>query len=486
MVKRVSPEVAIERKLRPQAGQWNALLLAAAVLLLVSCGDKRPAIGEVGAVEGHIGGVATDEPHAAVVAQDVLSAGGTAVDAAVAAFFALSVTYPVGAGIGGGGVCVVYDATSNEAHSLEFLAGRPAAPGPFAVPGAVRGLAALHARYGRIGWGGLVAPAEKMARFGHSLSRALARQLEQADAAGLLTPEVRRHYARSDGSLKGEGEKQVDFELAGILSRLRARGAGALYGGQAGRLLVDAAQAVGGSLTLDDLRDYRPVWRGTRTLKFGDEVGHVALPPPLGGAVLYDLLQALRPERNRRDEARLLAATESVYAPHGEILASLPGDAVVVAGDRDGGAAACAFTMGTSFGTGRLAQDAGVLMAPVTGREEAFIAPMVVANHNINQGYLAIAASGGRAAPVATALAALSLLQEGADLEAALAAPRAARFAPGGPTIREGEDAASEPSGPKIGNVQAVWCPNGLRRGRSTCAYASDPRGHGLARGRAF
>ena len=484
MAKRVSPEAITERRLRTQTGQWTALALASA-LLLAACSDKRPPVGEIGAVVGHIGGIATDEPHAAVVGQDVLSAGGTATDAAIAAFFTLTVTYPVGAGIGGGGICIAYDAKSNEAQTLEFLAGSPATPGPFAVPGAVRGLAALHARYGRVGWGGLVAPAEKMARFGHSMSRALISRLHEADAAGLLTPGVRQKYARGDGSLKGEGEKQVDFELAGMLSRIRALGAGTIYGGQAGRQLVDAAEAAGGSLTLDDLRAYRPVWRQTGTLKFGDERGHIALPPPQGGAVLFELLEALRPTRTRSDEARLLAATEKIYASLGPGPQAPAGDAVIVAGDREGSAVACAFSMGTPFGAGRLAQDVGVLMAPVAGREQAFLAPMLVANHNINQGYLAIAASGGQTAPIATALVALALLEDGAELKAAMAASRAARLRPEGPLIRD-DGGRSGPSAQSLGNVQAVWCPNGLQRGPSTCGYASDPRGHGLARGQAF
>ena len=144
-------------------------------LLLGGCGESRPPVGAVGNVVGFSGGAAADEPRAVIVASEVLSAGGTAADAAVALYFTLTATYPVAASLGGGGVCLVFAAPTGTAESLEFLPRPAVRGGSVAVPGSVRAMSALHARYGRLRWEQLVSPAENMARVGHPISRALAR-----------------------------------------------------------------------------------------------------------------------------------------------------------------------------------------------------------------------------------------------------------------------------------------------------------------------
>ena len=84
----------------------GALLVAATALS--GCGGKDAGTpGVVGSVRGFLGGATSDEPRVALVARDVLSAGGNAVDAAVAAAFTLTVAYPSQVPLGGGGMCLV-------------------------------------------------------------------------------------------------------------------------------------------------------------------------------------------------------------------------------------------------------------------------------------------------------------------------------------------------------------------------------------------
>lgn len=137
----------------------------------------------------------SDEPRSALVGRDILSAGGNAVDAAVATYFAMSVTYPGAATLGGGGMCVVSRGQDDAVEAIDF---RPAlfAQGGRAVmiPGAVRGMFALHARYGRLKWEALLLPAERLARFGNPVPRAFARQIAGLPAAAFAGPEFRRIF----------------------------------------------------------------------------------------------------------------------------------------------------------------------------------------------------------------------------------------------------------------------------------------------------
>lgn len=162
---------AIERRYRWGRRQ-SALATILAVLSLSACGSSTNSgvqEGTIGFVPGFIGGAVAEEPRAVLAARDILSAGGTAADAAVALYFTLAVTKPAQAGLGGGGVCVLYSWRGKQAESLDFLP--PIRPGEGVVPGNVRGMLALQAKYGRLRWELLVGTAERLARSGAATSR---------------------------------------------------------------------------------------------------------------------------------------------------------------------------------------------------------------------------------------------------------------------------------------------------------------------------
>lgn len=428
----------------PLKRQCAALALAA--ILLCACGEKAAPLGELGAVQGFLGGAVAEEPRAALVARDALSSGGTAADAAVAAFFTLSVTYASGAGLGASGVCVVYDAKTNKAETLEFLPQPPTKAGGYAIPGAVRGMALLHARYGRLQWSQLTAPAEALARFGFPASRALATRIAENQRKLAGDPQLRAAYLRPDGAPKREGESVALPALSAMLSQLRSRGAGDLYGGQAGKALAEGA-----GFSLDQLRGYRANWRPTENRRAGNLTLHAAFPPPRGGPLALDLIQGI--------PVRGLAAIQETLGQLTPEQIAAAGEAGFATADRDGSAVACTVGMGAPFGAGRSA--GGAILASASAPQADFPAPLVAVNHNIDQTYLAAAASGGWTGPIELAKTAIAVL-DGQTLDAALA------------------EAAREPA---PGRVHALWCAEGFRRKPERCEFRADPRGHGLGVG---
>jgi len=177
-------------------GKPVAALLVAA-LLAVACGRNPPpallAPGREAAV------VAMPDAFGAAVAEDVLRRGGNAVDAAVAAAFALAVTYPEAGNLGGGGLMLVYHA--GQPAFLDYRETAPAAATAdmyldrsgeviedasrvgcraAGVPGTVAGLWAAHQRYGRLGWAELLAPAIALARDGFVVPPQLASRVGRA------------------------------------------------------------------------------------------------------------------------------------------------------------------------------------------------------------------------------------------------------------------------------------------------------------------
>ena len=365
-------------------------------------------------------------------------------------YFASAVTLPSAASLGGGGVCVGFDSANGEVQALEFLARRPTridaeADRPAAVPGNVRGFFAFHARYGRLPWSQLISPAETLARFGFRVSRALARDIDEVERALAAEPETRRSFSMPDrDKLVAEGDFLRQVELAAVLARVRAEGAGAFYTGAFAQQFAEAAQAAGGTLTNIDLRDYAPTWRQTITVPMGNETAHFAPPPTIGGAIAARMWTSLLEQGNLKrtsaeERYRIFAdlgfdtASERLdllaQEEGGEAAPQLenPSAATFVAVDRDGSAAACGVTLNSLFGTGRVASGTGIVLAASPGpggRGATALGPMLIVNQNVNEFYFAGAASGGVAAPLALISVAARAVLAGEPLLQALAAPR--------------------------------------------------------------
>ena len=441
--------------------------------------------------------VVADEPQAAIAGRETLDAGGNAIDAAVAMGLTLGVTLPSRAGFGGGGACLVHEPGGRDetgrrvdgvVRALDFL---PAPAGDAAAPGTVRGLFALHADYGRLRWAELVRPAEMAARFGHTVSRALARDLasaEGAEAAAALPV-----LAGPDGAPRGEGARLVQGDLADTLAAIRNDGPAAFYAGGLGRRISEGAAAAGSSLPRDALIGYAPRWIDAPAFEVGNDALYFMPGAGSGG----DLLAALWPALDtgdfddREPAGRGAALVEAWRQAAGGGRSVAPG-ATVVAVDSASRAVVCGFSMGRLFGAGLPAGDTGLLLSPAAPGVDQWIGGLAMAiNHPTNS---PLVIGGGSGAVSAAAMPTAAALLGDADAAGAVRTPRA-EPAPGGGGILAEPGAAAAVGGAArtveaLGVGAAVICvrpPNrGPRDMTVTCTAVADPRGAGLARGEEF
>ena len=517
---------------------WPSIFMA--VLSACDTGPKSRVIEPGHVIEGFVGGVSADEPLAAIKAREVLRAGGTAVDAAIALTFTLSVTYPVAASLGGGGVCLIYDAPTGAVEAIDFLPRAPVAGGTIAIPGTVRGLAALHSRYGRLPWGDLVTPAEALARRGHPVSRSLARRLEDARATILANSDLLAAFGDVPGTeIIREGDHLVQIALSAVLAQIRLRGPGEFYVGQAGVNMVNGARKNGGALTLADMRASLPTWRESVSLRADQHSVHTTPVPIVGGVIAGqiwtmnldgDRLRNVEPDerphlfveaasrayldrrnaaarplsdfrahalmRNYRSGEHTPLVVEGVSPVNIDMLES--GTTSFVVGDREGSAVACSLTMGRELGAGRLDPVTGIVLSPpLTGDDLAFLSTMLVLDEELSEVILAISASGSAAAPAAIGQALIGLSADDLNVRQQLDRPRVLHAGQPDATVVEPDieseiaDALRErghtlKEAPLLGRVNAIYCPDGLSKGQGSCEFISDRRGFGLALGEEF
>lgn len=280
------------------------LSIAISLALAVGCGrDDRASDALTG------GCVVTAHPLATAAAADVLREGGGAVDAAVAAAFALAVVEPYSSGLGGGGFFVVHDAQTDLQLTLDarevapaaadrdmFLRDGVAVPAlsrdgalSVAVPSLVRGLEELHRERGRLPWERLVAPAVALAREGFpvdaELAERIAKHAPRFDAAATV-------IFLPGGRTPAVGETLVQADLAATLEGIAAEGAAGFHEGRTAELMAAAVQDAGGLLTVDDLAAIRPVWREPQRGSFGPWT-IVGMPLPSSGGMLLQQILAL-------------------------------------------------------------------------------------------------------------------------------------------------------------------------------------------------
>lgn len=444
-----------EDRIPTRKPSWRIMTAIAMTAGLAACSsDKSENLGQIGAVSGFLGGVVADEPRAVRVARDVLSAGGTAADAAVALYATMTVTKSSVAGIGGGGVCVVHMRSAKKVEVLDFWP-RPgtrtaADQTATTIPAVPRGLYALSARYGRLNWAQLLSAAEQYARLGVPVSRSMVVDID-ANRDRIEASPMLREVFMPGGNTLHVGDRIRSVNLGALLTSLRVKGPGEFYNGALGAQIAKAVENAGGTLTADDMRSYKPEWKSATEVKVGNETLYLAYPPRSSSG------------RSVIDQGTELGAILNRYLADIDVgdnaAQTNSGRSGFVVLDRAANAVVCTTTMNKPFGAALGADSFGLNLAAgdAAHAQTPLIGPALMVNPFVWEYYYGIA---GTATP-AGATKQIATLAE--DLI--------------------GNGAAANISMNSDGNssVNIVRCLGGVPPHPETCQFVADPVGGGMA-----
>ena len=249
--------------------------------------------------------VAAGHPLASEAALQVLRAGGSALDAAIAAQMVLTLVEPQSSGIGGGAFLLHWDGrevqawdgreTAPSAADERLLLAPDGKPLPFlqaavggravGVPGVLRLLEQAHRQHGRLPWAQLFEPAILLADEGFALSARLHAQLAR-DPALARDPLARAHFFGPDGRPRPAGHRLRNPALAEILRRIAREGSRALHEGPVAADIVGRVRGHAsnpGRLTAADLAAYQPVQREALCTAWRGRWRVCGMPPPSSG-----------------------------------------------------------------------------------------------------------------------------------------------------------------------------------------------------------
>jgi gamma-glutamyltranspeptidase/glutathione hydrolase len=287
--------------------------------------------GTLGLARRHMAAAAN--PLAAEAGREMLRAGGSAIDAAIATQFVLNVVEPQSSGIGGGAFIVHFERRTGRVTTLDGREAAPAAatperflqpdgrPLPFdeavvggrsvGVPGAMRVLEEAHRRWGRLPWARLFEPAIRLAAEGFPVSPRLSGLLAQ-ERFLQRDPLARALFFREDGSPVPVGHVLRQPALAATFRTLATSGAGAFYEGE---IAADIVARVTehptnpGDMTLADLAAYRATERPAVCGPYRSFTVCGMGPPSSGGVAVLQTLGLLEPH----DMARLGPGPEAAH-----------------------------------------------------------------------------------------------------------------------------------------------------------------------------
>ena len=457
-----------------------------------------------------IAGVAAGHPATAAAGAEMLAAGGTAADAAVAASLASCVAETVMTGLLGGGHAIYFDAPTGRVRNLDCFCAVPGlgaepsepelvrlevpfgeelvhyavGPASCAVPGVPAGLGELWREHGRLPWRRLVEPALRLAREGVVMPPAHVACLEML-APVMTLREGAAMYAPG-GRLLRAGDRLEQPGLVVALQALAEEGSASAYSGSLGSALLGLSDERGGLITRADLDAYAAEWSDPVEVE-RHGFRHLTRAGLSGVPATLERLRSLRGLSQTERVLTLVEALSGAEDAHTHTTN-------LVAVDDDG--SACVLTTSLGLGSGdwlpgldlhlnSMLGEVDLLRGPLEpgGRMQSMMAPSLAFDRDGPA--LAIGSAGGTRLRTALVTVVAAVLDEGHEPQAAVELPR---VHPGGRIVNAepGVDEAAldllEASGHAVrrwparhhyfGGVSAVG-----RRGA-----AADPRRNGEAR----
>ena len=262
--------------------------------------------------------ISAANPLAAEAGREILRAGGSAVDAAIAAQMVLNLVEPQSSGIGGGGFMMHFDAETGEIAAYDGRETAPASASPemflgpdgkprkfydavvggrsVGVPGLLRMLEMAHREHGRLPWAQLFEPAIKLAENGFAVSERL-HGLIIADKYLKVDDDTAAYFHDANGNPLGVGNLLKNPEFAATLREIAEKGADGFY---LGPIAADVARKVReakrnpAGLYLADLAGYKAIKREPVCLFYREWLVCGMPPPSSGGITTLQILGLLQ------------------------------------------------------------------------------------------------------------------------------------------------------------------------------------------------
>jgi gamma-glutamyltranspeptidase/glutathione hydrolase len=293
-------------------------LIALAVVFNVTqlkANDQAILAGQRAApIVGQTAMVVTSHQLATDIAVDILKAGGNAIDAAVAAGFALAVTQPRSGNIGGGGFMLY---SPNNADTVTAIDYREKAPSKAyetmflddfgnsdstlsrsshlsaGVPGTVAGFALALEKLGTMSLADVLKPAIKLAKEGFPVPQRFVDGILARKKVFQQWPASQSKFFKQDGSSYEVGELFIQADLAKTLQLISDKGAAGFYTGETARLIESEMKKHGGLISYEDLANYQPAIRQAVHGRYRGFDIYSMSPPSSGGVHIVQILNML-------------------------------------------------------------------------------------------------------------------------------------------------------------------------------------------------